>query len=291
MFNDVYFTPISIIELKNQIFKLIKLDANGIFNVVSNERISKYDFGCQIARTFGYSNDLILKVSINTRKNLTKRPKEMSLSNHKLTTLTGGILPSIEKQLEELKNSRYNEEERHIIPYGRQNISKKDINSVIEVLRSDFVTQGPIIQQFEDKVADYCNAKSAFACNSGTSALHIACLSLGVKKGDLVWTSPISFVASSNCALYCQADVDFVDIDSETNNMSVESLEEKLKSAREKGRLPKVVIPVHLSGQSCDMKRIHKLSLEFNFKIIEDASHAIGAKYENKPVGDCRYNV
>ena len=148
----------------------------------------------------------------------------MSLSNHKLNTFTGGTVPSIEKQLEKLKIERNYDEERPIIPYGRQDISQTDIDSVIKVLKSDFVTQGPVIQQFENKVAEYCNSKYAYACNSGTSALHIACLSLGVKKGDLVWTSPISFVASSNCALYCQADVDFVDIDLKTVLMSVELL-------------------------------------------------------------------
>jgi dTDP-4-dehydrorhamnose reductase len=277
LFEDVFYSPISVDELKNQIFKLIKLNAKGIFNVASNERISKYHFGCQIAKIFGYSENLILKASINNYKNLTKRPREMSLSNHKLNTFTEGTIPSIEKQLEKLKNERNLDEQRHIIPYGRQDISQTDIDSVIKVLKSDFVTQGPVIQQFENKVAEYCNSKYAYACNSGTSALHIACLSLGVKKGDLVWTSPISFVASSNCALYCQADVDFVDIDSQTNNMSPKFLEDKLKLAKKSGRLPKVVIPVHLSGQSCDMKKIHKLSIEYGFKIIEDASHAIGA--------------
>tara|TARA_B100000989_G_scaffold129297_1_gene96053 strand:+ start:231 stop:2297 length:2067 start_codon:yes stop_codon:yes gene_type:complete len=290
LFEDVFYSPISVEELKNQIFKLIKLNAKGIFNVASNERISKYNFGCQIAKIFGYSEELVFKASINNYKNLTKRPREMSLSNHKLNTFTGGTVPSIEKQLEKLKIERNYDEERPIIPYGRQDISQTDIDSVIKVLKSDFVTQGPVIQQFENKVAEYCNSKYAYACNSGTSALHIACLSLGVKKGDLVWTSPISFVASSNCALYCQADVDFVDIDSQTNNMSPKFLEDKLKLAKKSGRLPKVVIPVHLSGQSCDMKKIHKLSIEYGFKIIEDASHAIGAKYEGHPVGDCRYS-
>ena len=214
----------------------------------------------------------------------------MSLSNHKLTTYTGKVIPSIDKQLELLKKLRDEGNERPVIPYSRQNISEKDIESVVEVLRSDFVTQGPIIEKFEDKIAEYCNARYAYACNSGTSALHIACLSLGLKEGDIVWTSPISFVASSNCALYCNAEVDFVDIDSKTYNMSSDSLEEKLIEAKKKGKLPKIVIPVHLSGQSCDMKKINQLSLEFGFKIIEDASHAVGAKYEGMPVGDCRYS-
>ena len=290
LFGDVFYTPISIDELKKQILNLIELNASGIFNVSSNERISKYDFGCRIARIFGYSTDLIINSSIDNCKGLVLRPKDMSLSNHKLTTYTGKVIPSIDKQLELLKKLRDEGNERPVIPYSRQNISEKDIESVVEVLRSDFVTQGPIIEKFEDKIAEYCNARYAYACNSGTSALHIACLSLGLKKGDIVWTSPISFVASSNCALYCNAEVDFVDIDSKTYNMSSDSLEEKLIEAKKEGKLPKIVIPVHLSGQSCDMKKINQLSLEFGFKIIEDASHAVGAKYEGMPVGDCRYS-
>ena len=139
-------------------------------------------------------------------------------------------------------------------------------------------------------MAEYCNAKFSYACNSATSALHIACLSLGVSKGDLVWTSPVSFVASSNCALYCNAEVDFVDIDSKSYNMSADKLESKLIVAKKRGKLPKVVIPVHLSGQSCEMQKIKKLSKKYGFKIIEDASHSIGARYKGEPVGNCRYS-
>jgi UDP-4-amino-4,6-dideoxy-N-acetyl-beta-L-altrosamine transaminase len=177
-----------------------------------------------------------------------------------------------------------------MIPYGRQDISQDDINAVIDVLKSDFLTQGPVVPAFEKAVSDYCQAKYAFAVNSATSALHIACLSLGVSKGDLVWTSPITFVASANCALYCGADVDFVDIDPATYNISVSVLEEKLITAEKAGRLPKVLIPVHLSGQSCEMNKIHDLSKKYGFRIIEDASHAIGGKYENKAIGGCQYS-
>lgn len=177
-----------------------------------------------------------------------------------------------------------------MIPYGRQNISEEDVQAVIEVLKSDFLTQGPVVPAFEKKVADYCAAKYAFAVNSATSALHIACLSLGVGKGDLVWTSPITFVASANCALYCGADVDFVDIDSATYNMSVSALEEKLEKAEKDGRLPKVVIPVHLAGQSCEMDKIHALGQKYGFRIIEDASHAIGGKYKGRAIGGCQYS-
>ena len=177
-----------------------------------------------------------------------------------------------------------------MIPYGRQNISEADIQSVVDVLRSDFLTQGPAVPSFEKLIADYCGAEHAVAVNSATSALHIACLSLGLGSGDLLWTSPITFVASANCALYCGAMVDFVDIDPVTYNMSVDRLTEKLEQAKKSGRLPKIVIPVHLCGQSCDMMRIYELSNQYGFKIIEDASHAIGGRYKNKPIGNCVYS-
>jgi UDP-4-amino-4,6-dideoxy-N-acetyl-beta-L-altrosamine transaminase len=176
------------------------------------------------------------------------------------------------------------------IPYGRQDINQADIDAVIQVLRSDYLTQGPAIPAFESAVANYCNAQHAVAVNSATSALHIACLALGVGRGDVVWTSPVTFVASSNCALYCGATVDFVDIDPNTYNLSVERLTEKLALAEKAGKLPKVVIPVHLCGQSCDMVSIYALGQQYGFKIIEDASHAIGGKYKNEPVGICRYS-
>ncbi|RZQ52553.1 UDP-4-amino-4,6-dideoxy-N-acetyl-beta-L-altrosamine transaminase [Pseudoalteromonas phenolica] len=177
-----------------------------------------------------------------------------------------------------------------MIPYGRQNISDADINAVIETLRSDFLTQGPQVPSFENKIAQYCEAKFAVATSNATASLHLACLALGVGKGDIVWTSPISFVASSNCALYCGAEVDFVDVEINTGLMSVTALENKLKQAAEENRLPKVVIPVHLTGQSCDMARISKLAETFNFKVIEDASHAIGSAYKSSPVGNCEYS-
>ncbi|CAN1525976.1 WecE Predicted pyridoxal phosphate-dependent enzyme apparently involved in regulation of cell wall biogenesis [Methylophilaceae bacterium] len=177
-----------------------------------------------------------------------------------------------------------------MIPYGRQDINQADIDAVIAVLRSDFLTQGPAVPAFEKAVADYCSVLYAVAVNSATSALHIACLALGIGKDDVVWTSPVTFVASANCALYCGASVDFVDIDPQTYNMSVACLSEKLTVAKKAGKLPKVVIPVHLCGQSCDMAAIHKLGQQYGFKIIEDASHAIGGKYKGKPIGNCRYS-
>jgi len=177
-----------------------------------------------------------------------------------------------------------------MIPYGKQNINQADIDSVVDVLKSDFLTQGPQVPLFEDKVAKYCGAKYGVAVNSATSALHIACLALDLGRGDYLWTSPNSFVASANCGLYCGAQVDFVDIDPLTYNLSSLELEKKLIQAKKDKKLPKIVIPVHFSGQSCDMIRIHELSKEYGFNIIEDASHAIGAKYLKKPVGGCQYS-
>lgn len=176
------------------------------------------------------------------------------------------------------------------IPYGRQEIDQEDIDAVIAVLRSDFITQGPVVPAFEEAAAAYCGARHAVAVNSATSALHIACAALGVGPGDWVWTSPITFVASANCALYCGASVDFVDIDPRTYNLSVARLAEKLEVAAGTGRLPKVVIPVHFCGQSCDMAGIAELGRRYGFKVIEDASHAIGGSYDGAPIGDCRFS-
>ena len=176
------------------------------------------------------------------------------------------------------------------IPYGRQSVSEADIRAVNEVLRSDFLTQGPLVPAFEDAVAKYCRVAHAVATCNATAALHLACLALEVEAGDRVWTTPITFVASANCARYCGAQVDFVDIDPRTYNMSVPALERKLEAAAVAQALPKVVIPVHLCGQSCDMAAIHELTERYGVRVIEDASHAIGGKYRNEPVGRCRYS-
>ena len=177
-----------------------------------------------------------------------------------------------------------------MIPYGRQDITQADIDAVTEVLKSDFLTQGPKIAEFEEKFAKLCGVKYAVALSSCTAALHLACLALDLKEGESAWTSPNTFVATSNGALYCGADVDFVDIDPDTWNMSVSALEEKLIAAEKNGSLPKIVLPVHFAGQSCDMEAIHKLSKRYNFKIVEDAAHCIGASYKGKPVGTCDYS-
>ena len=179
---------------------------------------------------------------------------------------------------------------RTMIPYGKQDINQQDIDAVISVLNSDWLTQGPQVPLFEKTLADKCQAGFGIAVNSATSALHIANLSLGVGKNDIVWTSPITFVATANSVLYCGATVDFVDVDLTSGNMSVIALEEKLKVAKKKNCLPKVVIPVHLAGQSCEMKAIYHLAQVYNFSIIEDASHAIGGKYQNDLIGSCQYS-
>jgi UDP-4-amino-4,6-dideoxy-N-acetyl-beta-L-altrosamine transaminase len=177
-----------------------------------------------------------------------------------------------------------------MIPYGRQEISEEDVKAVTEALRSDFLTQGPQLPLFEKIVADYCGAKYGVAVNSATSALHIACLALELGEDDWLWTSPNSFVASANCGVYCGAKVDFVDIDPKTYNLSAEELEKKLIRAKQENKLPKVLVTVHFAGQSCDMKKIHKLSREYGFFIIEDASHSIGGKYLDKSIGGCQYS-
>lgn len=177
-----------------------------------------------------------------------------------------------------------------MIPYGKQDINQTDIDSVVSVLQSDFLTQGPQVPLLEKTVSNYCGSQYGVAVNSATSALHIACLALSLGKEDYFWTSPNSFVASANCGLYCGAKVDFVDIDEKTYNMSVVELEKKLIQAKKDNKLPKIVIPVHFAGQSCDMKKIRSLSEEYGFSVIEDAAHAIGGKYLDKSIGSCQYS-
>jgi UDP-4-amino-4,6-dideoxy-N-acetyl-beta-L-altrosamine transaminase len=177
-----------------------------------------------------------------------------------------------------------------MIPYGRHHVTEDDVSAVVSTLRSDFLTQGPVVPQFQHAVAARCGASYAVATNSGTSALHVACMALRLGRGDWLWTSPITFVASANCGLYCGAQIDFVDIDSKTYNLCPLALERKLVEAEREGRLPKVLIAVHFAGQSCHMAAIHGLARRFGLSIIEDASHAIGATYRGEPVGNCRYS-
>ena len=177
-----------------------------------------------------------------------------------------------------------------MIPYSTQDITKEDIEEIIKTLNSDLLTQGPKNIEFENLIKEKCKAKFSFSTNSASSALHLACLALNLTTGDIVWTSPISFVASANCAINCGATVDFVDIDPLTYNLSTNALEEKLIEAKKNNKIPKIVIPVHLAGQPCDMERIYQLSIKYGFKIIEDASHALGSKYKNSNIGSCLYS-
>jgi UDP-4-amino-4,6-dideoxy-N-acetyl-beta-L-altrosamine transaminase len=177
-----------------------------------------------------------------------------------------------------------------MIPYGRQDITQADIDAVIAILKSDHLTQGPAITHFEHSVTNYTGAKHALAVSNATAALHIACLALDLGPGDWLWTSPNTFVASANCALYCGAKVDFVDTDPHTYNLCPAKLEAKLIAAEKAGQLPKIVVPVHLTGQPCDMAAIHALGEKYGFKIIEDASHAIGGQYKGEPIGNGRYS-
>ncbi len=177
-----------------------------------------------------------------------------------------------------------------MIPYAKQSISEQDIEAVAKVLRSDFITQGPVVVQFEQAIAEYCGADYTIAVSHGTAALHLACLALDVGEGDSVWTSPNSFVASANCALYCGAKIDFIDIDPQTYNISMTQLKDKLKLAEQNNTLPKVLIPVHFSGQSCDMQAIKSLSQQYGFSIIEDAAHALGGEYQKTKIGSCHYS-
>jgi UDP-4-amino-4,6-dideoxy-N-acetyl-beta-L-altrosamine transaminase len=177
----------------------------------------------------------------------------------------------------------------YYIPYGRQDIRPEDVEAVAAVLRSDWLTQGMMVPRFERALAEYCDAAHAVAVNSGTSALHIACLALDLGPGDWLWTSPITFLASANCGLYCGAKVDFVDIDPRTRNMSADALAAKLEAADREGRLPKIVVAVHFAGQSCDMQSIHALGRRYGFRIVEDAAHALGGTYQGRPIGDCRH--
>ena len=187
-------------------------------------------------------------------------------------------------------SSNYFKPNNDLIPYGKHSISEEDIDKVVEILRSDYITQGPTVPAFEKRVNEEVKSKYSVAVNSATSALHIACLALGLSKGDYLWTTPTTFVSSANCGLFCNAYVDFVDIEADTGLISLSKLEEKLEKSQKVGRLPKVIIPVHLSGNPCKMEEIFKLSRKYNFKIIEDASHAIGAKYKGKPVGNCEFS-
>ncbi len=284
---NVYFSPISTYRLSLILLDLIQSKASGIFNVGSEDYCTKYEFVQQVINSFNPKRKLISETYTNTGSD-TFRPTNTILDVTKVKTYTNHLKPW-RADLDDYLSNNYVSASK-LIPYGRQDVTQNDIEAVTTVLKSDFLTQGPAVPQFERTIAEYCGAKYAVAVNSATSALHVACIALGLGEGDWLWTSPISFVASANCGLYCGAMIDFVDINPETYNLSAHALEEKLIKAEKKGCLPKVVIPVHLGGQSCEMKKIHKLSQKYGFRIIEDASHAIGGRYREQPIGNCKYS-
>ena len=293
LFEDVFFTPIYTGQLIEAVHKLVANGESGIFSVCGSKRISKYDFGMRLASAFDLDSSFIFKSRISSRTDLVRRPCDMSLSNAKVSSSLGYQVGDLDEGITMLKahelSLRPQEAKKPLIPYGRQQISEDDIDRVNAALRSAWLTQGPMGPRFERSVAKAVDAAYGVATNSATSALHVACLSI-VGKGDLLWTSPNTFVASSNCGLYCGADVDFVDIDPQTYNMSAASLEAKLVAAQAQGRLPTVVVVVHYAGQSCEMESIHALSQKYGFRIIEDASHAIGGRYQGNAVGSCQYS-
>jgi len=271
--------------------RLIDLNAIGIFNIVGSERMSKYEFGIKIAKHFNFDKVLINKISINAKSNLVKRPKDMSLSNKKLCQVLNSEMASFHEQLETLKEQKnknaYNQVALDIIPYGRHYIDEDDIQSVVDVLRYGMLTQGPKVSEFEKKVANYVGAKYAVAVANGTAALHLSCMALDLDKGDEVITSPNTFVATSNSILYVGAKPVFVDIDKQTLNIDINKIEKKILSSNN----IKAIFPVHFAGLPCDMERIKQLAVKYNLDIVEDASHALGATYDdNSKVGNCQYS-
>ena len=291
LFSDVYFTPILIAELSKKTHQLVDSNFSGIFNVVGNERLSKYEFGVKLAHFFNLDVNLIKVARIIDSQHLVKRPKDMSLSNTKLCSSLNCKVASLDEQLQTFKkqekSSPISQVILDVIPYGKHYIDEDDISSVVEVLRYGMLTQGPKISEFESKIANYVGAKYAVAVANGTAALHLSCMALGLGKGDKVITSPNTFVATSNSILYVGAETVFVDIDKKTLNIDIDQVEHIIESFNN----IKAIFPVHFAGLPCDMERIEKLALKYNLVIVEDASHALGAKYvDGSRVGNCQYS-
>jgi len=291
LFSDVFFTPILVDELSKRTHRLIDSNAVGIFNIVSSERISKYEFGIKLANCFNLDVSLINKVSINSKSNLVKRPMDMSLSNAKLRRTLNCEISSLDEQLQALKKqesqSAISQVALNIIPYGRHYIDEDDIQSVVDVLRHGMLTQGPKVSEFENKVADYVGVKYAIAVANGTAALHLACMALELGEGDEVITSPNTFVATSNSILYVGAKPVFVDIDKRTLNIDINQIEQTILDSKN----IKAIFPVHFGGLPCDMKIIKQLAEKYNLAIVEDAAHALGATYDDgSKVGNCQYS-
>ena len=291
LFDDVFFTPILINDLVKKVHKLIDLSAIGVFNVVGNERLSKYEFGVKLANCFNLDIDLINAISINDKENLVKRPKDMSLSNAKLCQALDCKVANLDEQFQSLKeqesSSVLNQVILDIIPYGKHYIDEDDVRSVVDVLRCGMLTQGPKVAEFENKVANYVGAKYGVAVSNGTAALHLACMALELGKGDEVATSPNTFVATSNSILYVDAKPVFVDIDSSTLNIDINKLEQTILNSSN----IKAIFPVHFAGLPCDMEKIKQLADKYNLAVVEDAAHALGAIYsDDSKVGNCQYS-
>jgi UDP-4-amino-4,6-dideoxy-N-acetyl-beta-L-altrosamine transaminase/dTDP-4-dehydrorhamnose reductase len=291
LFQDIFFSPILISELSSKAHQLIDINATGLFNIVSSERISKYDFGIKLANCFNLDTGLINKVSVDDKPNLVTRPKDMSLSNTKLRQTLDCEIASLDEQLQTLKEQESkgatNQVVLDVIPYGRHFIDEDDIQSVVDVLRHGMLTQGPKVAEFEIKIANYVGAKYAVAVANGTAALHLACMALEIGKGDEVITTPNTFVATSNSILYVGAKPVFVDIDKQTLNIDIDQIEQAILNSSN----IKAIFPVHFAGLPCDMERIKKLADKYNLAIVEDASHALGATYnDGSKVGNCQYS-
>ncbi|MBT6227382.1 MAG: UDP-4-amino-4,6-dideoxy-N-acetyl-beta-L-altrosamine transaminase [Candidatus Scalindua sp.] len=302
-FKDAYFSSIYTLEFARIIDIAIRKDLSGIYNCGSADSCSKYEFAIMIADCFGFDKALISSISIDNFDFQAERGKRLDLNINKLQRKLDYRLPTVEQSVEafyrdckcglpdEIKRSTFPVQGRsEDIPYGKQWIDENDIQEVISLMRSERITQGPKVEEFEKALAEYCGAKYAVAVSSGTSALHIACLTAEVKEGDEVITSPITFVASANCAVYCGAKPVFADIDLKTYNIAVEEIRNKINTQT------RAVIPVHFAGQSCDMEGISKNVKEAEKKygnkifIIEDGCHALGSEYKSARVGACVYS-
>ena len=291
LFSDIFFSPILVDELAKRTHQLIDINAKGLFNIVGSKRLSKFDFGIKLANFFDLDKSLIKQIRFDDSANLVKRPKDMSLSNSKLCQTLDCDVSSFDDQLQWLKKhentSVTNQVMLDVIPYGKHFIDEDDINAVVELLRHGMLTQGPKVDEFENRIANYVGAKYAVAVSSGTAALHLASIALGLSSGDEVITSPNTFVASSNSILYVGAKPLFVDIDEKTLNIDIDKIEQVIIDSQN----VKAIFPVHFAGLPCDMVQIRKLADKYNLAIIEDASHALGATYQDlSKVGNCHYS-
>lgn len=299
LFTDFYFTPLYAGLMADRLEHLLKKDAQGVVHLGGRNRVSKYEFGKKLARMSSLPFFSVKASRMNAVATLAPRPKDISLNSDRAEVMLGTQAPTLEKSLQlflrdekAFKTATLMKRRRisQSIPYARQSIDASDIRAVARVLKSDFLTQGPEIEAFEQEFANFCGAKYAVACSSATAGLHLSAMVLGIRPGDLWWTSPNTFCATADAALRCGAEVDFVDIEWGTYNMNIHLLEEMLKKASRRGKLPKVVAPVHFAGNPVDMRVLDKLRKKYGFKVVEDAAHATGATFRGEKVGSCRWS-